>query len=228
MLAALFGQDWQRRRLLHRAAPGPLADFLRRPLPDRRGDYRNCEYLALDFETTGLDATHDHILSMGWVVVQGQRVDLATATHLVIRTSREIPEQSAVLHRITDERAAAGLPLSQALPILLEALQGRALIAHNARIELAFLNRVCRDLYGSGMVAATVDTQNLAAAWFRRRDLPIRSGELRLDALRGRFNLPRYAAHNALSDAVAAAELFLALASYRDTGTGMRLAEFLS
>ncbi|QIK74585.1 hypothetical protein [Nocardioides piscis] len=36
------------------------------------------------------------------------------------------------------------------------------------------------------------------------------NGSLRLDAARKRFGLPRYSAHHALTDAIAAAELLLA------------------
>jgi DNA polymerase-3 subunit epsilon len=47
----------------------------------------------------------------------------------------------------------------------------------------------------------------------KRRDQPIKQGELKLSALRSRYNLPRYTAHNALIDACATAELMLAIGS---------------
>jgi DNA polymerase-3 subunit epsilon len=49
-----------------------------------------------------------------------------------------------------------------------------------------------------------------------------RDGELRLDALRAAYNLPRYPAHNALSDALATAELFLALLQHQSDETPLR------
>ena len=55
-----------------------------------------------------------------------------------------------------------------------------------------------------------VDTEWLARRWHQRRGQAIATGQLRLASLRQRFNLPRYRAHDALSDALAAAELFCA------------------
>ncbi len=47
----------------------------------------------------------------------------------------------------------------------------------------------------------------------KRRDQPVKQGDLQLGTLRSRYNLPRYTAHNALIDACATAELMLAIAS---------------
>ena len=47
----------------------------------------------------------------------------------------------------------------------------------------------------------------------KRRDQPVKQGELQLTSLRARYNLPRYTAHNALIDACATAELMLAIAA---------------
>jgi DNA polymerase-3 subunit epsilon len=53
--------------------------------------------------------------------------------------------------------------------------------------------------------------------------MAIKSGDLRLAKARGRYNLPRYPAHNALTDAIAAGELFLAQASKRVSKKRIRL-----
>jgi DNA polymerase-3 subunit epsilon len=73
----------------------------------------------------------------------------------------------------------------------------------------------------------TVDTQAVALRWFQQRDKQVAAKELRLHALRERYNLPRYPAHNALSDALAAAELFLAQVAHRAQGKGIPLGELL-
>ena len=110
---------------------------------------------------------------------------------------------------------------------LLQTLRGRVMVAHHARIEQGFLSTACVSLYGSRLPVLTVDTQAVALRWFQKRDKHIAPRELRLHALRERYNLPRYPAHNALSDALAAAELFLAQATERAQGKGMALGEFL-
>jgi DNA polymerase-3 subunit epsilon len=220
--------DWRRRWRLRRLAPGPLHDYLATPFPAPSTDYLDVEYIAVDLETTGLDARRDQILSIGWVRVVGNRIDLASACHRLVRVEGEIPPDTAVIHQITDDLAATGDELAQALPELLEALRGRVLIAHHARVERSFLGAACKRLFGRGLLVHTIDTQVLARRSLERRHIPYKGSDLRLHALGERYNLPRYGAHNALSDALAAAELFLAQAAHRDSGRGVRLGEFLS
>jgi DNA polymerase-3 subunit epsilon len=220
--------DWRRRWALRGAPPGALRDFLSEPLPSPRQDYRSAEYLAIDLETTGLDLRRDLILSVGYVALTGQRIDLASARHRVVRIDRSIPEASAVIHQITDDQAALGLELEDVLAELLTALKGRVLIAHHAVIECGFLGNACRRLWGTGLPVRVADTQVLARRTLERRQIAFKGSDLRLHALGDRYNLPRYGAHNALSDALAAAELFLAQAAHRDGGKGLRLSDFLT
>jgi len=220
--------DWRRRLQLRRAPQGPLRDYLARPLPRARQDYRETDFLAIDLETTGLDMRRDLILSVGYVVLHGTRIDLGSACHRVVRIDRTIPEASAVIHQITDDQAARGLELRDVMAELLEVLAGKVMIAHHAVIERGFLGNACRRLWGAGLPVPVVDTQMLARRSFERRQIPFKGSDLRLHALGDRFNLPRYGAHHALSDALAAAELFLAQAAYRDSGKGMPLVDFLT
>lgn len=219
--------DWRRRWRLRRAPPGPLRRYLEQPFPLASQDYRAIEYLAIDLETTGLDCKRDLILSVGYVTVRGIRIDLSTARHRVVRIDRAIPEASAVIHQITDDQSARGQELVEVMEELLEHLAGRILLAHHARIEESFLSKACRACWGKDLLVPVIDTQELAFRTFERRQIPFKPSDLRLHALGHRFNLPRYGAHNALSDALAAAELFLAQAAYRDDGKGLRLGDFL-
>ena len=78
-------------------------------------------------------------------------------------------------------------------------------------VEHGFFDQACRRLYGQPLLVRVADTQVLARRALDRGNQSYGGGDLRLAALRSRYHLPRYPAHNALSDALAAAELFLAL-----------------
>jgi len=203
-----------------------MRDYLSQPFPNGNQDYRDVDYLALDLETTGLNAKKDVILSFGYVSLRGATIDLSTACHQVVRISQAIPEASAVIHQITDDQAAQGDALEDALGALLTALAGKVMIAHHARIEVGFVGAACKHLYGQGLLVPVVDTQAVAHRTLERRQIAFKGSDLRLHALGDRYNLPRYGAHNALSDALAAAELFLAQAAHKDVGKGLALREF--
>ncbi len=217
----------RRRWCLRKTPPGPLREYLETPFPKPSTDYREVDYLAIDLETTGLDAKNDHILSVGYVVVHGNCIDLSSARHRLVKTAEAIPEASAIIHQITDDIAAQGDSLEQVLAEALSALKGKVMIAHHARVEQGFLSAACRRVFGAGLPIPTLDTQALALRTFDRRHIAYRGSDLRLHALGDYYSLPRYSAHNALSDALAAAELFLAQAAYRDNGKGATLGEFL-
>jgi DNA polymerase-3 subunit epsilon len=228
VLSWLFDLNGRRRRLLEGARPGPLADYLRFPFPSPTSACHEVEFLAVDLETTGLDPRQDQILSVGFVSIRNLRIILAGSAHYLIRIAGQIPEQSVVIHQIFDAHAARGETLAVVLPQLLRALSGRVLVAHNAPSEMGFLNEACRRLYGCGLLAPVVDTLALERRSLHRRHQVAKPGALRLGALRARYGLPRYRAHDALSDALAAGELFLAQVEHRAGGHPLKLKRVLT
>ncbi|MBF0283189.1 MAG: 3'-5' exonuclease [Magnetococcales bacterium] len=208
--------DWRRRYQLRQAPEGPLRHFLSTPFPRDDLPWDAVEYLALDFETTGFDAARHEVLSIGFVPIREARVRLGEAVHLLVRPTRPIPPETAVIHRLTDDQMALeGLPLAEALGRLLQAMAGRVILAHFAPLERAFIHQASLQLYRVAPPLPMVDTMSLALHALTKKNHPPKEGELRLAALRERHGLPRYRAHNALSDAVATAELFLAQMAHR-------------
>jgi DNA polymerase-3 subunit epsilon len=132
-----------------------------------------------------------------------------------------------VLHAITDDVAARGAAPATVLGELLSVLAGKVLVAHHASFELAFLRAACARAFGGRFLAPAVDTLALGHRALEWRNRSVVPGELRLDALRRRHNLPRYRAHDALSDALAAAELFLALLAGLGGGRAVPLSRVL-
>jgi len=209
-LLALLPWELRRRRCARTAPDGPLRRYYQVPLPSARSEWQELEYVALDLETTGTDPRTEEIVSFGWVLLRGAAIDLSTATRRVVRTSKAMPERSARIHAITDDEAEAGEPPCSVLESLLDVLAGRVLIAHFAPTECGFVDAACRRCFGGGLLVPTVDTLYLAQRSYGRQRREPERGDLRLAALRERYNLPAYASHDALVDALAAAELFLA------------------
>jgi DNA polymerase-3 subunit epsilon len=210
ILRDLLPREWRRRRLASTVPDGPLRRYYEVPFPAVRSDWRALEYVALDLETTGSDPRAEEIVSFGWVLLRGASIDLSTATRRLVRTSKSMPERSAVIHAITDDEAGAGEPPCAVLEELLGVLAGRVLVAHSATTECGFVDAACRRCFGGGLLVPTVDTLQLAHRSSVRQGREPARGDLRLAALRDRYNLPTYASHDALIDAIAAAELFLA------------------
>lgn len=228
MFSFLINEDSRRKKLLNAAPAGAVRDFLSVPLVDRSTDIHTVPLLSLDFETSGLDAKKDHIVSAGYVAMEGGAIRLSTARHDLVKLGGSLTEQSVVIHKITDDDLSAGRSLEEVVGNLLQALAGKVMVAHHARIELTFLTQACQILYGLSPRFPVIDTMRIAKLWLQRRNKEIEKGDLRLFNLRKRYGLPMYQAHNALSDAIATAELLQAQIAHMDSRASMPLSSFLS
>jgi DNA polymerase-3 subunit epsilon len=228
MVMRLLSLELKRRWLARSAPEGPLRNLYEVPLPSSTQDWREVDFLAVDLETTGRDPLGHDIVSAGWVELRAGGIVLASAERRLVQPSRAMPEESAIIHAITDDEAAAGEPLPAVLAKLLESLTGRVLVAHYSPTETGFLDAACRRCFGTGLVVPVVDTLALARRQLERRKEAPERGALRLAALRERYDLPQYAMHDALGDALAAAELFLAQAEELSGGDPLPLGELLA
>lgn len=223
MIRSLLRGDRRRARLADQAPPGPVRDLFTTPMPDPAVDVSQLRLLAVDLETTGLDPRRDHILSVGFVAVDGLTIDLASADRLLCRAGAEVG-QSATVHGITDDALTAGVEVATVVERVAEALRGRVLLAHHAAIERDFLSAACERTHGVPLPVPAVDTMELQARILRSHtgaDLP--PGALRLATSRAHLGLPRYSAHEALTDALACAELYLAQVARLSGGQRMTL-----
>ncbi|KAB3523266.1 3'-5' exonuclease [Corynebacterium sp. zg254] len=197
-----------------RRAYGALERFYSIPGPSKGTALEQAPLLAVDVETTGLDPRKHRMLSIGWVPINGRGIALQGAGYCLINTvGAESVGESATIHGLTDEALALGVSPVAAMEQLLEALEGRALVAHFSSIERDFVSALCREHFGSGLSVPVVDTFELERRHMERMGTFPRGEDLRLPRVRERYGLPRYSSHNALTDALACAELYLALAA---------------
>lgn len=176
-----------------------------RPGPGFRG-------IAVDFETSGLDPARDHLLSIGWVPIDDAWIRTDQAREIRVRSHRETTAANAAVHGILDDERRRGEPVAEALAALMAAASGRVWILHFAAIERRFLDHLARRNRLPRPIFPWIDTLELALARDRRAGHVAGREAYRLSSLRARFGFPATRAHHALSDALATAELWLALA----------------
>lgn len=204
---------------------GPVRDLAAAPPSPPTTPASAVEFLAVDIETTGLNPRRDHILAAGWVPVVAGQIVLADAREVLVRPPSGVNVgQSATAHGLTDDTVARAVPLADMLPELLAALHGRVLLAHHTPIELRFLRRASRAVFGCGLPLTAVDTVLLQRRLFADVNGVVAPGLLRLHGARSHFRLPRYRAHHALMDAIAAGELLLAQIAELEHASGREIA----
>ena len=220
ILTRLLGYEKQRKRLLKKAPEGPLRDYFSVPLPSMDCPISEAPLLALDFETTGLNPKVDQILSAGYLNIEHNEIVLNTSHHAIVNTDGELKEESVIIHQITDDhKKSQGQSLEQTVSDLLDALAGKVMLVHFAHIERSFLNDACHKLYGMAPIYPIIDTFALAKRRLDMKSAGYDPSALRLSNLRDTATLPRYSAHNALTDALATAELLFAEVAMMDHKT---------
>lgn len=220
MLVLKFKRQWYQRHCKQEA----MWRFLTATLPRRSSCFLGGSFLVVDLETTGLNVAEDEIASIGWVLIEQGVVQLSSPQHHLINVKQGVG-QSAVFHQIHDQQLELAQSLQAVMEEFLTAAAGRVLVFHHAELDRAFLSQACRKLYGIPLVAPVVDTLQLERKKLTNTVGHIEAGALRLFSCRQRYGLPDYVAHDALVDAIATAELLLALVAHR--GGRVKLAELI-
>jgi DNA polymerase-3 subunit epsilon len=172
----------------------------------------NTPMIAVDMELTGLDKRKDHIIAMGWTLIDKGRIQMGSNQHMVISPEGSVGS-SAVIHEMLDNEVERGVGIEDGLRALFRAGRGRVWVLHHAGLDIGFLKKACPPWAGVVPGFIVLDTLRIEYRRQLRRGKPVKPGELQLSAVRERYSLPRYKAHNALSDAFATAELMLAIAA---------------
>ncbi len=177
-------------------------------------------YWALDLETGGLDPHHDAIIAVGMVPIRGGTIRLGEAYETLVRppaSAGTISAESMRAHHLVPRDVSDAPPLHQVMAAIRERLDGGAvLLVHQAAIDVRFLRQAHRVLslrWPRPRVVDTVDLLVRAARKARFIDPDAQEHDLvlNLSSARRRLGLPDYGAHDALTDAIATAELFLVL-----------------
>lgn len=227
LMQKLLPLERQRQYLLKRTPEGALKHYLSQPFPDKNSSIREVEILSLDFETTGLNAIFDQLLSIGFVNISRGNIDLSSCYHQVIKTKGKLKKSNVAVHQITDFEKDRGAELKAGVDKLLYAMAGKVTLVHFSQIERNFLRQACFEIYGIKPPFIMIDTLAIAKKRFDMSDVPYDPSKLRLVNLRQEYQLPGFYAHNALNDAIATGELLLAELYHHHKGLDTKLGDLM-
>jgi DNA polymerase-3 subunit epsilon len=175
-------------------------------------------YWAVDLETGGFNPKRDPILSVGMVPIYGGIIRVGEGWTSLVRSDPgdNIDPGSIAAHHIVPADLAHAPSLRDVLTAVDVRLRSGVLLVHQAAIDVDFLKRA----YASNGLPwprpKVVDTVDLIVKLAKRARLVNPSAhdtepELNLTLSRRGFGLPDYGRHDALTDAISTAELFLVL-----------------
>lgn len=215
--------DWPTKfkRKLEAVRDERLKHYYECALPEPNTPLEEVVFLAMDFETTGLDSDQDDIITIGTVPFTLNRIFVNKARHWTVRPQKQLAEESVVIHGITHSDVLDAPDLEEVFDQVLEQMAGKIMVVHYERIEREFFNRALLTRIEEGIEFPVVDTMHIETHIQQRLSGGIinkirgkKPESVRLGASRTRYGLPQYTPHHALTDAVATAELLQAQIAY--------------
>ncbi|GAA59349.1 DNA polymerase III subunit epsilon [Pseudoalteromonas sp. BSi20652] len=214
--------DWSTRyeQLINSTENKVLKNFYSSAFNQPLAAIKDVPFVAMDFETTGLNSKDDDIVSVGLIPFNFKRIYCKHSRHWVVQPRRNLHEESIVIHGITHSEVDDAPDFNRIIDPLLEALSGKVVVVHYAAIERQFLNNALLLRLKEGIEFALVDTMEIERKALQAKHgilgklFNTKLGSLRLTHCRERYSLPVYKNHNALTDALATAELLQAQLSY--------------
>lgn len=199
-------------------------------LPEPNTKISQVEFLAIDFETTGLNPKQNAIVSIGVVPFNLNKIYLNKSKYWLIKPRRKLVENSIIINKITHDDILHAPDLKDILDELLALMEGKIIVAHCSLIERDFFKQAILTRFNETIEFPVIDTmdienrilKNEQRGFFAR--LNGDSGKsTRLAQTRARYNLPIYPPHHARWDALAAAELLQAqIKTYYDLNAPVR------
>ena len=190
---------------------------------DRRQPWDGVTFWALDLETTGLDPQHDRILSVGMVPVREGLIRWGDRHYTLVQSPGKTSESGALgVHQILPGDTASAPKEEEVLTFVFDRIDNAVLLVHHAPIDIRFLRAAARRVHHRWPAPRVVDTVRLLGRLELRMERlePYPPALPRgLDGARKALGLPGHCAHHALADALATAELFLALRNRLDART---------
>lgn len=173
---------------------------------------------ALDVESTGLDPRRDHVLSIGMVPIRGGVIRWGERWYSEVRPPDGVDAgtEAVVVHELLPDELGEAPALADLLPELAGRLAGATLVVHCGQLDVGLLRRAFRTAGHKWPRPRVIDTLDLLGRLDRRRQLietQPRPTPTQLGEAREALGLPAHDQHHALYDALATAELLLALAA---------------
>jgi DNA polymerase-3 subunit epsilon len=173
--------------------------------------YQGAELVSLDIETTSLDVAKAQILSIGVVVIKGNRVLSSEKLSLTLSPPKDLPRDSVKVHKLRRIDLNEGLPVAEALEKMLKFIGNRPIVGYNIGYDLAVLDRYLRPLFGFSVPNRYVDVMDLY-----RKKIQLSGGvdcqiDLSFDAIAKSLDVPIIGRHTALGDSITTAIMYVRL-----------------
>ena len=162
-------------------------------------------YVVVDLETTGFDASYDNIIEIAAIRVENGLIvdDFQSLVHC-----HYVDDFITELTGITEVMLSTAPPLSEVLPLFIDFVGDSVVVAHNANFDINFIYDNCINVLGVAFGNDFIDTMRASRRLFKEHSSHT------LESIVERFGINGNIEHRAMSDALKTYECYEFMRKY--------------
>lgn len=172
--------------------------------------YSGTELVVLDTETTGLDPRKDEILSIGAVIIRGNKILMNHSFECFVKPSASISQESIKIHHIRECDLADAIEAEEAIRKLLDFIENRPIVGYYIDFDHKMISRYTKQIIGSTLPHPTIELSSMYYKRYRKSS-SYEFVDLQFDTIMKALELPFLGKHDALNDAIMSAMMYLKL-----------------
>jgi DNA polymerase III subunit epsilon len=176
------------------------------------------EVVSLDCETTGFDRLADDVISIAAIKIHKSRILTSQAFRAEVRPTAAMEEGAIKIHHLREQDLAHAHPMRQILPDFLHFIGSRPLVGYWIAFDVRMLNKYLFSLLNIHLPNRLIDVSELYYDRKYRHAPPGTAVDLRYASILSDLGIPPLPLHEAFSDALGAAELYVILKDMRERG----------
>ena len=172
---------------------------------------KNDEYICFDCETTGLDRKNDEIISIGALLIQGNKIITSKKFERFIKTDKKSNKEAIKIHQLRDiDIQAYTNTIDDSISDFLSFIGNRPLVGYYLNFDVAMVNKHIKQKIGINLPNKQIEVADMyvkhSNKFFNNDQL-----DLSFNSITKKLSIPIMAKHDAINDAIMTAMIFLKL-----------------
>ena len=176
------------------------------------------EVVSIDCETTGLNPRKDDIVALAAVKIAGNRILTSERYEATIRPSVKLSPDAIKIHGLREQDVAGGRSMEEALPEFLHFIGARPLVGYYLEFDVALLNKHVRRMLGIELPNEQIEVSGIYYQLKYGDAPPGAQVDLRFVSMLADLSLPALDQHDAYSDALMTALMYVTLEDRKARG----------
>ena len=176
------------------------------------------EFVSVDCETTGLNPRKDEIVALAAVKIAGARILASERFEATIKPNVKLSPDAIKIHGLREQDVADGRSMDEALPEFLRFVGARPLVGYYLEFDVAMLNKHVRRMLGIELPNERIEVSGLYYQLKYGDAPPGTQVDLRFASMLADLGLPAIEQHDAYSDALMTALMYVMLDDFKARG----------